>query len=272
MPGPARAGRAVGLRHQPPRHPSRRPAAEAGVLRRLPRAGRRLRAPPPAARGRCRAPGGLPRPGSWPPRPACCSPTSFATLPPWANRQVFLDFVEDLEPGVTELTLHPAIDTPELRAITDDWEARVADHVLLVDDRGLGRRARRVPASPASATGPSATPCADPSAHGRSGPGRRRGRTAADGTDILSGHGRERLVAEGQHSKQKGGAGATASPSVPSRAPAFPPDRPVPPRAPDPDRSRRNRAGVIHAMTFGHDGIGVIRSPVSCRGSSPGPR
>ncbi len=63
----------------------------------------------------------------------------FATLPPWANRQVFLQFVEDLEPGVTELTLHPAIDTPEIHAITSDWEARVADHVLLVDDRGLGR-------------------------------------------------------------------------------------------------------------------------------------
>jgi hypothetical protein len=50
-----------------------------------------------------------------------------------------LEFVARLEPGVTELTLHPAIDTPELRAITDDWEARVADHVLLVADRGFDR-------------------------------------------------------------------------------------------------------------------------------------
>jgi predicted glycoside hydrolase/deacetylase ChbG (UPF0249 family) len=63
----------------------------------------------------------------------------FATLPAWANRQVFLQFVEALEPGLTELTLHPAIDTPELHAITSDWESRVADHVLLVDDRGLGQ-------------------------------------------------------------------------------------------------------------------------------------
>ena len=47
--------------------------------------------------------------------------------------------VAGLEPGVTEVTLHPAVDTPELRAIATDWAARVADHVLLVDDRGLGQ-------------------------------------------------------------------------------------------------------------------------------------
>ncbi len=63
----------------------------------------------------------------------------FATLPARARTSVFMEFVEGLAPGVTELTLRPAVDTPELRAITDDWEERVADHVLLVDDRGLGR-------------------------------------------------------------------------------------------------------------------------------------
>ena len=63
----------------------------------------------------------------------------FATLPAWANRTVFLEFVADLSPGLTELTLHPAIDTPELRAITDDWETRVAEHVLMVADRGFDR-------------------------------------------------------------------------------------------------------------------------------------
>jgi hypothetical protein len=55
------------------------------------------------------------------------------------SRQAFLDLVATLEPGLTELTLHPAIDTPELRAITTDWRQRVADHVLLVADRGLDR-------------------------------------------------------------------------------------------------------------------------------------
>jgi chitin disaccharide deacetylase len=63
----------------------------------------------------------------------------FPTLPAMGSRQAFLDLVATLEPGITELTLHPAIDTPELRAITTDWRQRVADHVLLVADRGLDR-------------------------------------------------------------------------------------------------------------------------------------
>jgi hypothetical protein len=61
----------------------------------------------------------------------------FPTLPATRTRQAFLDLVTNLEPGITELTLRPAIDTPELRAITADWRQRVADHVLLVADRGL---------------------------------------------------------------------------------------------------------------------------------------
>ncbi len=61
------------------------------------------------------------------------------SLPAVGTHHAFLDLVGRLEPGVTEVTLHPAIDTAELRAATDDWEARVADHVLLVADRGLGR-------------------------------------------------------------------------------------------------------------------------------------
>jgi predicted glycoside hydrolase/deacetylase ChbG (UPF0249 family) len=63
----------------------------------------------------------------------------FATLPTRLTRQSFLEFAGALEPGVTEVSLRPAIDTPELRAVTTDWEARVADHILLVDDRGLGQ-------------------------------------------------------------------------------------------------------------------------------------
>ena len=39
----------------------------------------------------------------------------------------------DLPAGVTELTFRPAVDTPELRAATDDWPDRVADHHLLCD-------------------------------------------------------------------------------------------------------------------------------------------
>jgi hypothetical protein len=63
----------------------------------------------------------------------------FATLPAMGTRRAFVDLVAGLEPGITELTLHPAIDTPELRAISTDWKERVADHVLLVADRGFGQ-------------------------------------------------------------------------------------------------------------------------------------
>ena len=61
----------------------------------------------------------------------------FATLPAVGSRQGFVDLIAGLEPGVTELTLHPAVDTPELRAITTDWRQRVSDHVLMVADRGF---------------------------------------------------------------------------------------------------------------------------------------
>lgn len=33
-----------------------------------------------------------------------------------------------LPAGVTHVILHPAIDTPELRAIAPDWRSRVADY------------------------------------------------------------------------------------------------------------------------------------------------
>jgi hypothetical protein len=61
-----------------------------------------------------------------------------ASLPTRHPRQALVDLLSILEPGLTEITLRPAVDTPELRAITLDWGARVSDHILLVDDRGLG--------------------------------------------------------------------------------------------------------------------------------------
>jgi len=36
--------------------------------------------------------------------------------------------LDSLAPGLTHFILHPARDTPELRAITSDWRARVADY------------------------------------------------------------------------------------------------------------------------------------------------
>ncbi len=61
----------------------------------------------------------------------------FASLPPVDTRRAFVALLAALEPGITELSLRPAVDTPELRAIATDWRARVADEVLLVADRGL---------------------------------------------------------------------------------------------------------------------------------------
>jgi len=45
--------------------------------------------------------------------------------------------VADLRPGVTEVYLHPAIDTDELRAFAPDWPNRVDDHALAVHDKAL---------------------------------------------------------------------------------------------------------------------------------------
>lgn len=37
-------------------------------------------------------------------------------------------------PGLTNMLIHPAVDTPELRAIAPDWRCRVADHALFVSE------------------------------------------------------------------------------------------------------------------------------------------
>jgi predicted glycoside hydrolase/deacetylase ChbG (UPF0249 family) len=54
-----------------------------------------------------------------------------------ASRAAVERAIHVLEPGVTELVLHPAIDTPELRALAPDWTQRVDDHDALVDDLEL---------------------------------------------------------------------------------------------------------------------------------------
>lgn len=61
-----------------------------------------------------------------------------------------LGFLGALEPGLTEITLHPAVDSPELRAASSDWASRVADLALLVDDPEV---AAAVAASGATLTG-----------------------------------------------------------------------------------------------------------------------
>ncbi len=39
----------------------------------------------------------------------------------------------DLDAGVTEISLHPAVDSDELRAACADWSGRVEDHAYLCD-------------------------------------------------------------------------------------------------------------------------------------------
>jgi chitin disaccharide deacetylase len=50
----------------------------------------------------------------------------------------------DLRPGVTEVYVHPAADTPELRALAPDWSARVDDHHLVTTDRTFRALVERV--------------------------------------------------------------------------------------------------------------------------------
>ena len=55
-------------------------------------------------------------------------------LAPVGARRVVEQAVFALEPGVTEIFLHPAVDTDELRASHPDWAGRVEDHALLCSD------------------------------------------------------------------------------------------------------------------------------------------
>ncbi len=64
-------------------------------------------------------------------------PDDFVYVPGVGSRQVLLDAIPRLGPGVTEAYLHPAVDSPELEAMATDWEARVDDHRLLVHDPAL---------------------------------------------------------------------------------------------------------------------------------------
>ncbi|MGO9344537.1 MAG: polysaccharide deacetylase family protein [Acidimicrobiales bacterium] len=59
-------------------------------------------------------------------------PDNFIYVPGVGSRMILLDAINRLKPGVTEAYLHPAVDSPELRAMAGDWEARVDDHALLV--------------------------------------------------------------------------------------------------------------------------------------------
>ena len=98
-------------------------------------------------------------------------PDRVVVCAPGARRRVERPLFE-LEPGVTEICLHPAVDTDELRAAAGDWAGRVEDHAYLSRDPSLRdlvepyrRDARRV----ARAARPPARRSADIwTVHGRS--------------------------------------------------------------------------------------------------------
>ncbi|MGP8059879.1 MAG: polysaccharide deacetylase family protein [Acidimicrobiales bacterium] len=58
-------------------------------------------------------------------------------VPGVGSRALFEERLSELKPGVTETLVHPAVDSPELRAIASDWEARVDDHRMVCADDGL---------------------------------------------------------------------------------------------------------------------------------------
>ncbi len=59
------------------------------------------------------------------------------------SRRALERAIVDLRPGVTEVYLHPAVDTSELRALAPDWPGRVDDHDLLMNDHSLPALADR---------------------------------------------------------------------------------------------------------------------------------
>jgi len=59
------------------------------------------------------------------------------SLPGAGPREIVERHLDLIEPGVTELRLRPAVDTPELRALTPDWSARVDDHRMVCVDADL---------------------------------------------------------------------------------------------------------------------------------------
>jgi hypothetical protein len=64
-------------------------------------------------------------------------PDQLVVVPGVGSRRIFERTLADLRPGVTEMFVHPAIDTAELRALAPDWSARVDDHDLVMRDGRL---------------------------------------------------------------------------------------------------------------------------------------
>ena len=64
-------------------------------------------------------------------------PDHFVYVAGVGSRAAVAEALADLRPGVTEIYVHPAVDAPELRAITDSWPERVDDLELTGNDGDL---------------------------------------------------------------------------------------------------------------------------------------
>lgn len=73
-------------------------------------------------------------------------PDHLVLCPIGARRRIERLLLE-LEPGVTEVFLHPGLDTDELRASYLDWAGRVEDHAFLCADPSLPNLIERVGAT-----------------------------------------------------------------------------------------------------------------------------
>lgn len=70
----------------------------------------------------------------------------YYIFPPQGSgaRKTLERLLGDLRPGVTELSVHAAIDTPELRSLAPDWSNRVDDHDVVASDHAIRSLAKRV--------------------------------------------------------------------------------------------------------------------------------
>ena len=71
-------------------------------------------------------------------------PDHFVRVRGVGSRSALERVIGELRPGVTEVYVHPATDTPELRSLAPDWYARVDDHHLVTADRTLASMLERV--------------------------------------------------------------------------------------------------------------------------------
>ena len=274
MPGPAGAGGAVGVRHQPPGRPPRRPGAPARVLRRLPRAGRRLRACPCACSGAEAEPNvGFPvrqlaaeegvlfadRFVTLPRRRAPGRPSSTSSPPSG--------------PGLTELTLRPAIDTPSCGPSPPTgrpgWPTSPARGRPGLDQ--LARRGRRHPHRLPAAPRRHAAELSRAGPAGRTTrlrPGHRVGPSpATTGRRYPDGPSMGVAVAEGDQPEPQGAATERRRPAPPARPPAPSASRASCCSTPRPP-SRCPSTPCSSPTT----GSGWSAAPASAPGSCPGPR